>query len=322
MKKLYFSIVFILLLSTNTFAQIPTLTIGNVSFFEGSGTAIVPIFLSEISSIDTVIDIATTTGTASFSDYTTTFITLTIPAGQTSTSVSIPIIDDIINEADETFTVNGTVLSGNTVNNTAFGTVTIIDNNSTPIISIANVTVNEGNGTVIVPITLSGPSAFDTVVNIVTTSGSANTSDYISISYFLVISAEQTTTSVTITIIDDLIVEPNETFTIDTTIIAGIIANTNASGTVTIIDNDVLSANNFSFDNIVCYPNPVKNSFEIKNSSDIETVEIFSLNGQKVYENSINAIYTKIDTSNFSKGIYVVKVKASGEEKIIKLVKE
>ena len=215
MKKLYFSIIFILLLSTNTFAQIPILTIADVTVNEGNGTVSVPVTLSEISALDTVIDIVTTTGTASFSDYTTTTIQVTIPAGSTSTLVNVPIIDDLIDEPNETFTVDGTLVSG----------------------------------------------------------------------------------------------------TIDT-------ANSDFQGTVTIIDNDVLSSTNFSFSNLEYYPNPVKNSFEIKNASFIESIEIFSINGQKLYENSINDIYTKIDTSNFSKGIYVVKVKALGVEKTIKLVKE
>ncbi|WP_299892612.1 hypothetical protein, partial [uncultured Lacinutrix sp.] len=40
----------------------------------------------------------------------------------------IPITDDTIDEADETFTVDGTVTSGNTSNTDPSGTVTITDN--------------------------------------------------------------------------------------------------------------------------------------------------------------------------------------------------
>ena len=63
------------------------------------------------SSVDTVIDIVTTTGTAGTSDYTTTTITVTIPAGSLSVNVVIPITDDLIDEPDEFFTVDGTVTS-------------------------------------------------------------------------------------------------------------------------------------------------------------------------------------------------------------------
>ncbi len=322
MKKLYFSIVFILMLSTNIFAQIPILTIADVTVNEGDATISVPVSLSEISSINTVIDILTATNTATNSDFTITNLTVIIPAGQTTTSVNIQIIDDFIDEYDEVFTIEGTVTSGNTANTSSSGMVTIIDNESSPNINISDATVNEDDGVVILSITLSGLSSSDTSIDVVTISGTADTSDYTSITFTFIIPPGQTTTSITIPIIDDLLDEPNETFTVHGTITSNNTANVIASGTVTIIDNDVLSLNNFSFNNLKYNPNPIKNSFEIKNSSDIETVEIFSLNGQKIYENSINAIYTKIDTSNFSKGVYVVKIKASGVEKTIKLVKE
>ncbi|WP_452600483.1 hypothetical protein, partial [Pontimicrobium sp. MEBiC06410] len=57
-----------------------------------------------------------------------TTTTVTIPAGSTSVDVVIPITDDAIDETDETFTVDGTVTSGNTANTDPSGTVTIIDN--------------------------------------------------------------------------------------------------------------------------------------------------------------------------------------------------
>ena len=321
MKKLYFSIIFILLLSTNTFAQIPILTIADVTVNEGDGTVSVPVTLSEISALDTVIDIVTTTGTASFSDYTTTFIILIIPAGQTSTYVNIPITDDLIDEADETFSVEGTITSGNTVNNTAVGTVTIIDNDSTPYLFISNSSVSEG-GTLVFDITLSNPSSGSISLTFGYTNITANDLDYDTAIITITIPAGATSSVLVVSTIDDNIVESDETFLVGITSFNGIVNGTSDTSLGTILDNDVLSANNFSFDNLEYYPNPVKNSFEIKNSSDIETVEIFSLNGQKIYENTINAIYTKIDTSNFAKGVYVLKIKALNEEKTIKLVKE
>ncbi|WP_298521257.1 hypothetical protein, partial [uncultured Kordia sp.] len=68
-------------------------------------------------------------------DYTTTTVTATIPAGQTTVDVSIPITDDTIGEPTEDFSVNGTVTSGNTSNTNDSGTVTITDND-TPAMSV------------------------------------------------------------------------------------------------------------------------------------------------------------------------------------------
>lgn len=321
MKKLYFSIVFILLLSTNTFAQIPILTIADVTVNEGDGTISVPVSLSEISSINTVIDILTVTGSATNSDFTATNVTLLIPAGQTTTSVNIPITDDLIDEANETFTVEGTITSGNTVNNTAVGTVTIIDNDSTPYLFISNSSVTEG-GTLVFDITLSNPSSGSISLTIGYTNITANDLDYDTAIISITIPAGATSSVLVVSTIDDNIVESDETFLVGITSFNGIVNGTSDTSLGTIIDNDVLNVNNFSFDNLEYYPNPVKNSFEIKNNLKIETIEIFSINGQKIYENTINAIYTKIDTSNFAKGVYVLKIKALNEEKIIKMIKE
>ncbi|WP_298428000.1 Calx-beta domain-containing protein, partial [uncultured Kordia sp.] len=63
-------------------------------------------------------------------DYTSTTVTATIPAGQTTVNVNIPITDDTVGESTEDFTVTGTVTSGNTSNASDTGTVTITDNDT------------------------------------------------------------------------------------------------------------------------------------------------------------------------------------------------
>ena len=74
--------------------------------------AVVPVSIDIASTEDTVVDIVTTTGTAGTSDYTEVITTVTIPAGSTSVNVTIPTTEDTIDEVDETFTVEGTVTSG------------------------------------------------------------------------------------------------------------------------------------------------------------------------------------------------------------------
>ncbi|WP_306668151.1 Calx-beta domain-containing protein, partial [Flavobacterium psychrophilum] len=123
----------------------------------------------------TVINITTATGTAGTSDYTTTVTTVTIPAGQTTVNVTVPILEDTIDEPAETFTVNGTVTSGNTINTNPTGTVTITDNDATPVATIGNVTINEGAGTVTIPVSIDVVSSVDTVINITTATGTAGT---------------------------------------------------------------------------------------------------------------------------------------------------
>ncbi|MCB6121760.1 beta strand repeat-containing protein, partial [Flavobacterium psychrophilum] len=171
----------------------PVATIGNVTINEGAGTVTIPVSIDVVSSVDTVINITTATGTAGTSDYTTTVTTVTIPAGQTTVNVTVPILEDTIDEPAETFTVNGTVTSGNTINTNPTGTVTITDNDATPVATIGNVTINEGAGTVTIPVSIDVVSSVDTVINITTATGTAGTSDYTTTVTTVTIPAGQTT---------------------------------------------------------------------------------------------------------------------------------
>ena len=76
-----------------------------------------------------MITITTATGTATAGDYgVPSATTLTIPAGQTTATVTVPTVVDALVEGPEAFTLTATVTSSNTSNPSATGTGTIIDN--------------------------------------------------------------------------------------------------------------------------------------------------------------------------------------------------
>lgn len=82
----------------------------------------------------------------------------------------------------------------------------------------------------------------------------------------------------------------------------------------------VLSSENFSNDKFELFPNPVNDVLNIQSTEEIETVEIFSLTGQKI--NSFKGI-NRIETSNLSSGIYLVQIMTvSGTKSIKKIVKD
>ena len=111
---------------TNTFS------IGSVTVDENAGTVSVPVTIDNPATIDTEISISTTDETATQPmDYTATVQTLTIPAGQVSGTVTIPIIDDADNESDEVFFVLGSGFSDNVQNQQEEGIITILDNDTT-----------------------------------------------------------------------------------------------------------------------------------------------------------------------------------------------
>ena len=83
-----------------------------------------------------------------------------------------------------------------------------------------------------------------------------------------------------------------------------------------------LSTTNYAFEKLNYYPNPVKNSLTISNSSTIDDIEITSILGQKMIMKSINDLQTEIDLSELANGVYFVKVKSEEQEKTVKIVKE
>ena len=85
----------------------PTLSIQDVSQNENSGTASAIVLLSAASAKNVTVDYATSNGTATAGDdYTAiTATTLTFSAGQTSKTINTTILNDSIDEDDETFTL-------------------------------------------------------------------------------------------------------------------------------------------------------------------------------------------------------------------------
>ena len=70
------------------------------------------------------------------------------------------------------------------------------------------------------------------------------------------------------------------------------------------------------------FPNPVKDVLNVKYTSDITSVEIFNMIGQKVLNKNINAAEGSVDMSQLADGTYIVNVTAGGAVKTIKVVKK
>ncbi|HVK11272.1 MAG TPA: Calx-beta domain-containing protein, partial [Gemmataceae bacterium] len=109
------------------------------------------------------------------SDYTAASGTLTFAPGETSKTVTIDVLGDLMFESDESFTfalvnaAHATLAAGN-------ATGTIRNDDALPTVSVAGGTVTEGNaGTTSLPftVTLSNPSASQITVNYATANGSA-----------------------------------------------------------------------------------------------------------------------------------------------------
>ncbi len=227
----------------------PSITIDDVTVDEADGTATFTISLDAASSLPVSVDYATSNNTATAGeDYTAENDTVMIPAGQTSATVDITIINDTLDEEDtERFFVMLSNPSNGSIGDNQ-GSATITDDDPTPALTIADSAVNEGVGMATVTVTLSAESSFDVTVDYETADGARAGAiageDYTAISGTVTIPAGQTTATVAIEITDDDTAnEGDETFSINfsnpthATLDAG-----NSSATVTISDNEIPTA--------------------------------------------------------------------------------
>ena len=176
-------------------ADIPTVSINNVTAIEGTvNFAVYTIELSNLSVEDVDLSLSLANGTAlgggvdfgaaaagnlqvfdgtSWVDATTA----TISAGNMLVQVRVPIVDDMIDEPNEDYTLTVDVTAGMTVNIQVIGDGTIIDDDPAPDVTIGDAMATEGDQLVF-SVTLSNPSSQPIVLDFaaadVTTSGAAD----------------------------------------------------------------------------------------------------------------------------------------------------
>lgn len=204
--------------------------------------------LSNPYNTDIVMNVDANPGSADASDFTPISSTITFLAGQTSASQIIITTNDALVEPNETFTITGTVVSGNTNNTTVTTNVTIKDNDVAPTVTISGYDRKE-NLNINFSVRLDRVYSQDVTIQLVTSNGTATTSDYVYTNITETIPAGSTYKSVTVQIIDDNLDEPEESFTLTGTVLSGNTVNSSVSTSVNIIDNDGLPDINISSSN-------------------------------------------------------------------------
>ncbi len=227
--------------SAFSYSAPPAMSIADVSLAEASGGS-VTVSLSGPSIGPTTVDYTLSAGTAGLTtDYSALSGSLTIASGATSANITLNnIVSDTLDESDETFTVNLSNVSSNAFISDAVGLITITDDDAPPVLSVANASVNENGGSIDITVTASAASSFTMSFAYATTDGtSVAPADYTATSGPSgMITAGNTSTTITVPISQDAIFEGAETFTFT---IAGPSNATlgTAVATITINDDDV-----------------------------------------------------------------------------------
>jgi Calx-beta domain len=213
----------------------PSVTEGD----SGTVNAAFTVSLSNASSQAVTVTVQTANGTAAAgSDYVAVSATvLTFNPGETSKTVNVAVNGDLIDEDNETFTLNLSNATGGATIADAAGVATIVDND-TSTITIADAGKAEGNsGTSVLnfTVTLSRVNSRTVTVQYATANGTATApSDYVAASNTLSLPAGATTGTIPVTINGDTTGEPDETFVVNLSSPANAtIADGQATGTIT-----------------------------------------------------------------------------------------
>lgn len=210
------------------------------SVSENAGTAPITVTLSTASPLTITVDYATSNNTAlAGSDYLTATGTLTFAPGVTAQSFSVPILDDGLTESHEVVVltlnnpVNATLGFPNPVG------LIILDNDPLVRFSSSVYTTTENVGAMPITVVLNPASALTVTVDYATNNSTAIAgSDYLPTGGTLTFAPGVTVRTFNVPILDDALVEPNETLTLALSNPINALLTTPSLATLTLVDND------------------------------------------------------------------------------------
>jgi hypothetical protein len=217
---------------------------------EGTTPADLELSLSAASGQDVSVDYALSgTATGGGTDYTLAAGTATINAGSTTTNISAAIVNDSLDELDETIIVTLSSPSNATLSTNTVHTYTINDNDDPPTIQFTSTASSGAEGTTPANLELSLSAASGLNVSVdYTLSGTATGggTDYTLAAGTATINAGNTTTDISAVIVNDSLDEADETIIVTISSPSNATLDTNTVHTYTINDNDATPTIQFS----------------------------------------------------------------------------
>ncbi|MGL1904459.1 MAG: hypothetical protein OCC49_20165, partial [Fibrobacterales bacterium] len=249
-------VVFLGFLSSLSAAAVNVTTV-NQTMGEGGVTAALSFTMDATDGADVTVNFNVIGGTATGggADFTLPATSTVITNGTLVGTATVTLIDDLLDENNETVIVQITSVTGGagSVGPSDTHTITINDNDDPPTVSLAyaNATINENAASTNLVATLGALSELDVVVGITYGGDATATADYTS-GNTITVSAGSISSSIAITGVDDALDEPDEL------VIASISSLTNATelggggtqiDTVSIVDDEGVPAVTLSIDN-------------------------------------------------------------------------
>ena len=214
------------------------------SVSENAGTASIVATLNAPSGQTITASYAVTGGTATSGgmDYTLTDGTLTFTPGETTKALSVPIVDDLMFESDETILITLFNPQNTAQREPSQHTLTITENDTRPSVAFETATAegSENGGIAHLNVVLSNPSSETVTVAYAATGGSAQGGgvDYLLTPGTLTFAPGETTKTIAVSLVNDQVLDPNETVMVTLSDPQNATLGATATESLTITDND------------------------------------------------------------------------------------
>ena len=216
----------------------PGFAINDVSATEG-GNLVLTVTKSGTTATSSSVNFATANGSAAAgSDYTPTSGTLTFAAAENSKTVTVATINDPTLEGNETLLVNLSDATGGAtiIDNQGVGTINDDEIETPPSFAINNASAVEGSPMVFT-VTKTGTGISSFSVNYNTANGTAMGADFIAKSGTLTFAPAETTKTISVSTVADLLIESTEYFSVKLSGATGGATISDNSGGATLTDD-------------------------------------------------------------------------------------
>ena len=194
----------------------PALSIAGDTGREDVGELVFSVTLMARAPTEVTVNYATMDDTAiAGDDYGRVEGTLTFAPGETAKTIRVAVVDDAVDEADEeSFAVTLSGPSGATLAH-ALATGVIRDDDEPPALSVADAAGDEDVGALEFAVVLSAPSGIEVSASYATADGTATAGgDYAAATGTLMFAPGEVSRMIAISVLDDSLDEPDETFTL------------------------------------------------------------------------------------------------------------
>jgi len=214
-------------------------TLADTTVAENVGSVSLIVTLSGPSSQLITVPFSLSGTATSGSDYTLAVSPIAIPAGATSASITLTVIDDVTSEGTETVVVTLDTPILATLGSITSRTTQITDNDAPPTIQLtaSSFTLAENGGSIMLVALLSTVLDQDVTVDLGFSGSALSNIDYSASAASIVIATGQTSGSITITSRNDVLAEGNETLVVDITGVAGAVESGTQQVVITLVDD-------------------------------------------------------------------------------------